>query len=137
MYQKRAGTCVLLVHIYCRPKLSNSADTQVLPETLGRGFEVNRSFRIDKVVAPLREVLPMAFWFAVAASVEVLRLTVHCMPKAHCLWIQPYRAEPAMPQRKAAGEAGDATDSDDHGRSSGYDGGPHTRSDLSQSNKDI
>ena len=128
---------MLLVLIYCRPKLSNRTYTQVLPETLGQGFEVNPSFRIDDAVAPLREVLPMAFWSAVVESVEVLRLTVHCVSKDGCLWIQPYRAVPALRQRNKAGAADDSIDSDDHGRSSGSDGGPDKLSDLSQSNKDM
>ena len=75
----------------------------------------------------------MAFLFA---DVEVLRLTVHCVSKDKCLWIQPYRADLALPQRKAAGESDDGTGSDDHGRSSGSDSTPHKLSDLSQSDKD-
>jgi hypothetical protein len=51
-------------------------------------------------------------------------LTVHCASKDKCLWIQPYRADLALPQRKAAGESDDGTRSDDHGRSSGSDGEP-------------
>ena len=84
---------MLLVLIYCRPKLSNRTYTQVLPETLGRGFEVNPSFRIDEAVAPLRGVLPISFLFA---DVEVLRLTVHCVPKDKCLWVQPYPSRPSI-----------------------------------------
>ena len=34
-------------------------------------------FRMDCALAPLREVVPMAFFFA--DDVEVLRLTVHCV----------------------------------------------------------
>ena len=75
----------------------------------------------------------MAFLFA---YVEVLRLTVHCVCKDTCLWIQPYRADLALPQRKAAGASGDDAGSDDHGRSNGSDGKPHKLSDLSQSDKD-
>ena len=134
MYQKCAGTCVLLVQMYRRPKVSNRTDTQVLPETLGRGFQVDPSFRIDEALAPLRDVVPMVFSFA---DVEVLCLTVHCVSKDKRFWIQPHRADPAWPQRKAAGEAEDDTGSDDHVRSSGSDGGPDKLSDLSQSNKDM
>ena len=75
----------------------------------------------------------MAFLFADA---EVLRLTVHCVSKDKCSWIHPYRADHALPQRKAAGESDDGTGSDDHGRSSGSDGTPQKVSDFSQSDKD-
>ena len=49
-------------------------------ETLGKGFEVPMRFRMDCALAPLREVVPMAFFFA--DDVEVLRLTVHCVINA-------------------------------------------------------
>ena len=75
----------------------------------------------------------MAFLFA---EVEVLRLTVHCVSEDKRLWSEPYQADPALPQRKAAWEADDDTGSDDHGRSSGSDGKPHKVSDVSQSDKD-
>ena len=40
------------------------------------------SFRMDCALAPLREVVPMDFFFA--DDVEVLRLTAHCVSKAKC-----------------------------------------------------
>ena len=46
-------------------------------ETLGKGFEVPMCFRMDCALAPLREVVPMAFFFA--DDVEVLRLAAHCV----------------------------------------------------------
>ena len=51
-------------------------------ETPGRGFEVPLLFRIDECLGPLREVLPMSFYFS--DDVEVLRLTVHCCFKDKC-----------------------------------------------------
>ena len=102
-------------------KSSNIIDTKVPPETLGRGFQVHPFVRIDNLFAPFTEVVPMAFLFA---DVEVLRLAVPCVSKDKCLWIQPYRADLALPQRKAAGESDDDIGLDDHGRSRGSDGKP-------------
>ena len=82
-------------------KLRNIIETYVPPETVGRGFQLHFSFRIYEDLAPLREVVPMAFLFA---DVEVLRLTAYCVSNDKRLWIQPYRADPAAPQCKAAGE---------------------------------
>ena len=64
------------------------------------GFEVPMCFRMDCALAPLREVVPMAFFFA--HDVEVLRLTVHWVPNYKCIWIKPYRAQRSLPQRKKA-----------------------------------
>ena len=80
--------------------------------------------------------MPLAFW---RKDVEVFRLKVQCVSKAGCFWIRPYRADPAVPPRKAARGAAEADcddpDSDDIGRSSGSDGKGHGVSDLSQSEK--
>lgn len=118
-------------------RLSDRTDSKVPPETPGEGFEVHESLRIDEVLAPLTDVLPEAFW---RADVEVLRLKVHCQSKDVSFWIRPYRADPAVPPRRAAGEAAEAdtddSDSDDLGRSSGSDGARDKMSDLSQSDKD-
>ena len=103
------------------------------PEIVGQDFQIHLSFRIDEALAPLRQVVPMAF---LCTDVEVLSLTVHCVSQDKCLWIQPYRADPALPQRKAAGEADHDIGSDDHGRSASFDGQPHKFSDLFHSDKD-
>ena len=113
--------------------LSDSTDTKVPPETPGTGFAVHPSMRINEVVAPLGDVRPLAF---LHAYVEVLLLTGHCVSRHGCFWIQPYKAEPALPTRRAAGQAWAGTDSDDLGRSSGSDGERHTLSVCSQSGKD-
>ena len=115
--------CVILVHISGAIQFAQRCRQR----HLGGVFQDNPSFRIDGALAPLRGVAPMAFLFA---DVEVLRLTVHCVPKDKCPWIQHYRADPALPQRKAAGEADDDIGSVDHGRSSGSDGKRHNPSDL-------
>ena len=70
--------------------------------------------------------MPLALW---REDVEVFRLKVQCVSKAGCFWIRPYRADPAVPPRKAARGAAEADcddpDSDDIGRSSGSDGKGH------------
>ena len=71
-------------------------------ETLGKGFEVPMCFRMDCALAPLGEVVPMAFFFA--DDVEVLLLTVHCVSNEKCFWIQPYRAQLSLPQRNGVAE---------------------------------
>ena len=85
-------------------------------------------FCMDCALAPLREVVPMAFFFA--DDVEVLRLTVHCVPKEKCFWIQPYRAQLSLPQRKGAAEEYESDDDDAQSEGS-FDGTHHTISDLS------
>ena len=73
-------------------------------------------FRIDCALAPLREVVPMAFFFA--DDVEVLRFIVHCVSKGKCFWIQPYRAQLPLPQRKGAAEEYESDDDDVHSEGS-------------------
>ena len=105
-------------------------------ETPGRGFEVPLLFRIDECLGPLREVLPMSFYFS--DDVEVLRLTVHCGFKDKCFWIQPYKAEPPLPQRKSAEEEEHEESVDDDTRSEeGFDCTHDKWSDLSESEKDM
>ena len=103
-------------------------------ETPGQGFKVQASLRVDEVLAPLDAVVPLVFW---RKDVEVFRLKVQCVSKDGCFWVHPYRADPAVPPRKAAREAAEAdcddANSDDLGRSSGSDGKCHELSDLSQS----
>ena len=89
-------------------------------------------FRMDCALAPLREVVPMAFFFA--DDVEVLRLTVHCVPNDKCFWIKPYRAQRSLPQRKKAAEdyESDDDDDDDVNSEGGFDGTLDKLSDLSE-----
>jgi hypothetical protein len=90
--------------------------------------------RLDEVLAPLQEVVPLILW---RKDVEVFRVKVQCVSKDGCFWVHPYRADPAVPPRKAAREAAEAdcgdANSDDLGRSSGSDGKFDGLSDLSQS----
>ena len=90
-------------------------------------------FRMDCALAPLREVVPMAFFFA--DDVEVLRLTVHCVLNDKCFWILPYRAQLSLPQRKKAAEDYESDDDDDVNSEGGFDGTLDKLSDLSESDK--
>ena len=78
----------------------------------------------DCALAPLSEVVPMAFF---EAGPEVLRLTAHCVSNEKCFWIQPYRAQQSLPQRKKAAEdyASDDDDDDDVHSEGGFDGTHH------------
>ena len=90
-------------------------------------------FRMDCYLAPLREVVPMAFFFA--DDVEVVRLTVHCVLNDKCVWILPYRAQLSLPQCKKAAEEY-ASDHDDAVRSEGsFYGTHHILPDLSESDR--
>ena len=84
---------------------------------------------MDCALAPLRKVVPMAFFFA--DDVEVLRLIVHCVPKETCFWIQPYRAQLSLPQRKGVAEEYESDDDDVHSEGS-FDGTRYKLSDLSE-----
>ena len=77
----------------------------------------------------------MALFFA--EDVEVLRLTVHCVPKEKCFWIQPYRAQLSLPQRKKAAEDYESDDDDDVNSEGGFDGKLDKLSDLSEGEKRI
>ena len=79
------------------------------PETPRQGFEIHATLRIDEVLAPLKDVVPVDFW---RKDVEVFRLEVQCVSKAGCFFVRPYRADPAVRPRKAALEA-DEADSED------------------------
>ena len=72
---KDKGTRVVIFVVHCAGKLA----AFVPAETLGRGFEVPLSCRIDEWLAPLKEVVLMVFYFS--DDVEVLRLKVHCLFK--------------------------------------------------------
>ena len=79
---KDTVTRVVTFAVRCAGKLA----AFVPAETLGRGFEAPLFFRIDEGLAPLREVLPMAFYSS--DDVGFLRLAVHCGFKDKCFLIQ-------------------------------------------------
>ena len=83
---------------------------------------------MDCALAPLREVVPMAFFFF-ADDVEVLRLTVHCVLNDKCFWVKPYRAQRSLPQRKKAAEDYESDD-DDVNSEGGFDGTLEELSDI-------
>ena len=50
---------------------------------------------------------------------------MHCVSKEKCFWIQPYRAQLSLPQRKGAAEEY-ASDDDDARSEGSFDSTPHT-----------
>ena len=92
-------------------------------------------FRMDCALAPLREVVPMAFFSAYV--VEVLRLTVHCVLNDTCFWILSYRAQLSLPQRKKVAEDYESDDDDDVNSEGGLDSTHHKLSDSSESGRGL
>ena len=78
--------------------------------------------------------MPMAFFFA--DDVEVLRLTVRCVSMENAFWIQPYRAQLSLPQRKGVAEEYESDDDDVHSEGS-FVGTHHQLSHVSESDRGV